>query len=318
LITVSNLTKYYGRKPALEDLNFSIENNGAIGLLGLNGAGKTTFMSILAGIICPSDGSVTIGGYDVVQRPREAKRLIGYMPERPAFYDDMRVNEYINFICDVKSIKDNRKAHLDDICDRTGIAHVFKRIIRNLSKGYLQRVGFAAALIGNPRVLLLDEPTAGLDPAQAEQMRAQVKSLSRQCVVIISSHLLSEIQQMCDRVIILSNGKIAADLSRDDMGRIGGSAVEFTIRVKGEIMDIHNALTDAGITAKPLRQAEPGTWDFTIGRGVEKYGDMREDVFRALAAANMPLLQTLNSDNSLEQIFFNVIRQNSDEHPHWR
>jgi ABC-2 type transport system ATP-binding protein len=215
MVVAQNLTKRYGAKTALDNVSFSIEKGELVGLLGLNGAGKTTIMNIIAGYLNPTSGSVEIGGFDIVRNPKEAKRLIGYLPELPAFYGDMRVNEYLNFICGLRNIRDNRKAHIGEICERVGIGHVSGRMIRNLSKGYAQRLGFAQALIGAPGVLILDEPTVGLDPSQVSEIRSLIKSYAKSCTVIISSHILYEIQEMCDRIIVLFDGRIAEDRSFD-------------------------------------------------------------------------------------------------------
>jgi ABC-2 type transport system ATP-binding protein len=273
LISVSNLTKRYGRKLALDDVSFSIGKGGPVGLLGLNGAGKTTVMSILAGYLCPTGGGASIGGYDLARYPREAKRLIGYMPELPALYGDMRVDEYMNFICDLRKIGGKgRRAHIDEIYERTGTERISRRVIRNLSKGYTQRVAFAAALMGYPPALILDEPTSGLDPSQAAEMRSLVKTLSGECIIVISSHILPEIQEICDRAIILLNGRVAADLALDGPGLDDGRTRGYAFWAKGDPADIRDALSAAGIAAEPL-------------------------------------LQPFGGQSALEEIFFDVIRR---------
>ncbi|MCL2060811.1 MAG: ABC transporter ATP-binding protein [Oscillospiraceae bacterium] len=356
MIVAKQLTKQYGSKTALDGVSFSIEKGELVGLLGLNGAGKTTLMNILAGCLSPTHGAVEIGGYDIARRPKEAKSMIGYLQEQPAFYGDMRVDEYLGFICDIKKThmdRAERAAHISDICRRVGVGDVARRVIRNLSKGYRQRVGFAQALIGGPSALFLDEPTAGLDPSQIVGIRSLVSELSKTCTVFISSHILSEIQNMCNRVIVLSDGHVVADAALGSLGMgIGrgsdlcqgagaGLAVEqgmgqdaeqstgqggslgsmtgtgcprrLVLRIKGDAGDIERALRGSAdnrsFDAKRLSQPTPGMWDF---EAISIDGsDFREHVFRALAAAGLPLLQTFGGQNELEDIFLELVQKHS-------
>jgi len=235
MIKVENLTKRYGDKTALDDVSFSVGAGEVVGLLGLNGAGKTTTMNILTGYISATGGSVSIGGYDITSESSRAKRLIGYLPELPAFYPEIRVNEHLDFVCGIKGVyKDKKKRleHIDDICARVGISDVKKRMIRNLSKGYRQRVGFAQALIGNPKVIILDEPTAGLDPSQIIDIRSLIKECGKDSTVIVSSHILSEIQTVCNRIIVINEGKLVADDSSENLTD-GGSLEDVFLRLIG-------------------------------------------------------------------------------------
>ena len=246
LIVAEHLSRRYGAKLALDDVSFNIAAGEIVGLLGLNGAGKTTTMNIITGYISSTTGRVAIGGHDIVDEPREAKRLIGYLPESLAFYTDMRVREYLDFIYKLKSAglekardwkrragpsheggseppgEDNqyqcedRAGHISGICKKVGIEDVTGRMIRNLSKGYRQRVGLAQSLIGDPRVLVLDEPTVGLDPSQVIEVRALIKAIGKNSTVIISSHILTEIQAICSRALVLNKGKLIADLPLSD------------------------------------------------------------------------------------------------------
>ena len=214
MVEVKNLTKRYGDKTALDDVSFSTGMGEVVGLLGLNGAGKTTTMNILTGYISATSGEVSIGGFDITSESSKAKKLIGYLPELPAFYPEIRVCEHLDFICGIKGVfrdKAERAEHIDDICGRVGISDVQKRMIRNLSKGYRQRVGFAQALVGNPKVIILDEPTAGLDPSQIIEIRSLIKECGKKSTVIVSSHILSEIQTVCNRIIIINEGRLVAD-----------------------------------------------------------------------------------------------------------
>ena len=211
MIEVKNLTKHYGDKKAVDDISFKVKDGEILGFLGPNGAGKSTTMNMLTGYISSTSGTVNINGVDILDDPIKAKANIGYLPEIPPLYIDMTVKAYLNFVFDLKKCKLPRKTHLRDICDLCKITDVKDRIIKHLSKGYKQRVGLAQALIGNPPVLILDEPTVGLDPKQMVEIRNLIKKLGRNHTVILSSHILSEIQMVCDRVIIINKGKIAAD-----------------------------------------------------------------------------------------------------------
>ena len=217
LLEVRNLSKRYGEKQAIDSISFSIEGKQAVGFLGINGAGKTTTMNILTGYLSASDGDVIIDGVDVLTDPLKAKTKIGYLPEQPPVYPDMTVKEYLHFIYDLKKVKKNRnisqkkEEYLQQIMDLVKISDVKERMIRNLSKGYRQRVGLAQALVGDPQILILDEPTVGLDPAQIIEIRELIRQLAKTRTVILSSHILSEVQAVCDRIIILHQGRIVAD-----------------------------------------------------------------------------------------------------------
>lgn len=242
MIEVLGLTKRYGEKVALDNVSFSIGAGEVVGLLGLNGAGKTTTMNILTGYISATEGTVKVGGFDIVSESSKAKRLIGYMPELPAFYPELRVSEHLDYICGLKAVYKDKKArakHIDDICDRVGIADVRKRMIRNLSKGYKQRVGFAQALIGDPKVIVLDEPTAGLDPSQIVEMRKLVKESGTLSTVVFSSHILSEVQTVCSRVIVLNEGKLIADDAPNSLVSDGSSLEDVFLRLIHESMGVN-------------------------------------------------------------------------------
>ena len=219
MIEVRNLTKHYGDKIAVNDISFTVEDGEILGFLGPNGAGKSTTMNMLTGYISSTSGTALINGIDILDDPIKAKANIGYLPEIPPLYIDMTVKSYLNFIFDLKKCKLPRKAHLSDICELCKVTDVKDRIIKHLSKGYKQRVGLAQALIGNPPVLVLDEPTVGLDPKQIIEIRNLIKKLGRTHTVILSSHILSEIQAVCDRVIIINKGEIAADDTADNLSK---------------------------------------------------------------------------------------------------
>jgi len=306
VIHVQELTKRYGDKLALDHVSFDVQQGEVLGLLGLNGAGKTTTMNILTGYISATSGRAIVDGHDVAREPIEAKRVIDYLPEQLAFYTDMRVREYLDFVCDLKKVKKGRKEHVAEICEQVGIAHMTSRLIRNLSRGYRQRLGFAQALIGNPKVLILDEPTAGLDPSQVIEIRSLVQELGKTRTVIFSSHVLSEVQAVCTRVVVLHNGRLLADDTPENLGRALRATHRMVARIQGEPVQVQAALAPwSGLTIKVLGQKEPMAYDYVI-EGAEGQ-DIRADVFRALAKADLPLLSTYGNETSLEDIFLHLV-----------
>lgn len=317
MIEVQNLTKRYGEKPALEGVSFTVKSGEIVGLLGLNGAGKSTTMNILTGYISPSGGQVKIDGHDIVKEPKAAKRVIGYLPEQFSFYPDMRVIEYLHFVCDLKGYtadKKKRGAHLDEIMRQVGVKHMAERMIRNLSKGYKQRVGFAQALIGNPKVLILDEPTVGLDPSQIIEIRQLIKDAGHESTVIVSSHILSEIQAICSRVIVIHEGRIVADGAPDELTRTAQSFGRLALRIAGSRERIEKTLSAVPDIKKLtlLPQREAGAEDYlVVGRRCK---DIRQEVFFALAKANLPLLHTYGNELSLEDVFLHLtVKEGGEE-----
>ena len=223
MIEVTNLSKHYGGKKAVDDISFTVGKGEILGFLGPNGAGKTTVMNMITGYISATHGTVTVNGYDILLNPREAKGCIGYLPEHPPLYLDMTVNEYLNFVCRLKKAKMPYKQHLNEIKEMVKLGDMGGRLIKNLSKGCRQRVGLAQALVGSPEVLVLDEPTVGLDPAQIIEIRTLIKRLGRSRTIILSSHILPEISAVCERMIIINNGYIAASGTLEELiGTSGG------------------------------------------------------------------------------------------------
>lgn len=310
MIQAENLFKRYGEKLVLDDVSFCIGPGEIVGLLGLNGAGKTTTMNILTGCIGPSAGRALINGFDMVREPRKAKQSLGFLPEQPAFYAGMRVREYLNFICDLKRLdrgKAYRKQHIGELCEKVGLLGKENRLIRNLSKGYRQRVSFAQALAGNPAVLIMDEPTVGLDPSQVHEIRALIREQARQATVLISSHILPEIREMCQRVMVLRDGLIIADDSPQNLAEKTRKTYLADLRVKASKEEAAEILGRIpGIMQLMCKGSfEEGTFDFHLALSPER--DARLEVFEALAQAGLPLLQTYGGEASLEDIFLHLV-----------
>ncbi|NLX82742.1 MAG: ABC transporter ATP-binding protein [Clostridiales bacterium] len=312
MIKVQGLTKRYGDKTALLDVSFQIGPGEIVGLLGLNGAGKSTTMNILTGYLGFDKGSVVINGQDIQKKPLKAKAQIGYLPEQPAFYAGMQVREYLDFICDLKRIKPDKKArkdHLLRICKEVGLLEMQHRLIRNLSKGYRQRVSFAQALIGDPKVIILDEPTVGLDPSQVQEIRALIKRFGRDRTVLISSHILSEIKEMCSRVLVLRNGRLICDDTPENLAARTRQTQAVRLRVKGEEEAVLTALRNArgAQSARYLGVSEEGTVDVLFT--VLQEQDARLIAFLALSKPGLPILHIDGAEATLEDIFLRLVGQ---------
>ena len=306
MIEVTGLSKRYGTYLAVENVSFSIKKGEIVGFLGPNGAGKSTIMNILTGYLSLTQGKVTIDGFDVAENPEEAKRRIGYLPELPPLYTDMKVREYLNFVYDLKKVKFPKKPHIDEIMRLVRIDHVQNRLIKNLSKGYRQRVGFAQALIGNPDVLILDEPTVGLDPQQIIEIRNLITRLGKNHTIILSSHILSEIQAVCDRIIIINYGEIIADDLQDNLSEKLSTEHSLVARVICDERDMLAALqTVKGVkTVTALGKKEAGAYDFEIIP--EEGADVRAGVSSRIAERKKQLLSLTSSRLTLEQIFLKL------------
>ena len=306
MIEVTELSKRYGTHLAVENVSFSIDKGEVVGFLGPNGAGKSTIMNILTGYLSLTQGKVEIDGFDIVENPEEAKRRIGYLPEIPPLYIDMKVKEYLGFIYDLKKVKFPKGPHIDEIMRLVKIDGVKNRLIKNLSKGYRQRVGFAQALIGNPDVLILDEPTVGLDPKQIIEIRNLISKLGKNHTIILSSHILSEIQAVCKRVIIINKGQIIADDTPDSLSYKLSSDHSLVARIACNEDDMLAALSSVkGVKrVTSLGKKESGAYDFNI---VPEDGeDIRAAVFKRVAERGKTLLSLSSNDISLEQIFLRL------------
>jgi len=306
MIEVTGLSKRYGTHLAVDHVDFSIDKGEIVGFLGPNGAGKSTIMNILTGYLSLTQGSVEIDGFDITENPEEAKKRIGYLPEIPPLYIDMKVREYLNFIYDLKKVKFPKRPHIDEVMKLVKIDHVQNRLIKNLSKGYRQRVGFAQALIGNPDVLILDEPTVGLDPKQIIEIRNLIARLGRNHTIILSSHILSEIQAVCRRVIIINKGQIIADDTPDTLSDKLTRDQSLVARVVGDEADVLNMLRSVrGVKeVTSLGRKEDGAYDFRI---VPNDGaDVRADVFKRISERGKTMLSLTSSNLSLEQVFLRL------------
>ncbi|MDY2510073.1 MAG: ATP-binding cassette domain-containing protein [Ruminococcus callidus] len=306
MITVKHLTKRYGSHLAVDDISFTVQDGEIVGFLGPNGAGKSTTMNMLTGYISSSSGEALINDTDILDNPIKAKRDIGYLPELPPLYQEMTVMHYLSFVYDLKKCKLPRKAHLTEICNLCQITDVKDRIIKNLSKGYRQRVGLAQALVGNPPILILDEPTVGLDPKQMLEMRNLIKRLGKRHTVILSSHILSEIQAVCDRVIIINKGKIVADGAIDTLAQSMSQNRRLKVRLDGDAAEVLQALRAIKGVSKVQQstQHEAGLYDYELTPVGNE--DLRKAV-NAVAQANGWNIYRMESGVlTLEDVFLKV------------
>jgi ABC-2 type transport system ATP-binding protein len=313
LIEVQNLTKRYGRFTAVDDVSFRVERGEIFGFLGPNGAGKTTTMRILTGYMPATDGKAFVAGFDIFDQPVEAKRRIGYLPETPPLYPDMTVGEYLTFVAKIKGVPSgDRKARIKQVMERTWIGEMSSRHCSKLSKGYRQRVGLAQALIHNPDVLILDEPTAGLDPKQIIETRQLIKELAGDHTVVLSTHILPEVSQTCERVVIINRGKVVAVDTPDNLtARLRGSETMY-VQIDSGGGDAGRALASiAGVT----RVVESDRRDGVVGYEVdsERGQDVRRDLARAVVNNGFGLLELRPMRMSLEQVFLSLTTEESEE-----
>ncbi len=314
MIKVKGLSKRYGTHLAVKDVSFEIKKGEIIGFLGPNGAGKSTIMNIITGYLSATQGSVEIDGFNVAEFPEDAKRRIGYLPEIPPLYMDMKVREYLNFIYDLKKVKFPKGPHINEILKLVQIDKVANRLIKNLSKGYRQRVGFAGALVGNPDVLILDEPTVGLDPKQIIEIRNLISRLGKNHTIILSSHILSEIQAVCKRIIIINQGQIVADDTAENLSNklsTDHSVVARVMASEKEMLDILSSVKGVK-SVTSLGKFEENTFDFLIEP--QKGEDVRAAIFERIVSRGKKLLSLSSNKLSLEQIFLKITEStNPDE-----
>lgn len=312
MIKIEHLTKNYGSMCAVDDISFAIESGETVGFLGPNGAGKSTTMNILTGYLSGTSGRVTIDEIDILTDPLGAKKLIGYLPEQPPLYLDMTVDEYLNFNYDLKGCTLPRRPHLSEICEVVKISDVRHRLIKNLSKGYRQRIGIAQALIGNPKVIIFDEPTVGLDPKQIIEIRSLIRTLGKDHTVILSTHILQEVQAVCDRIIIINKGKIVADEKTENITKVTENNRRFNAKICGPQKEILAMLrATSGITyAEVLAEKDGDAHTYLIE---SEYGvDIRKKLFFSLSERGWALIGLEALGMSLEDIFISVVDRSGD------
>ena len=315
MIEVTNLTKVYGDKRGVNNISFHIGSGEIVGFLGPNGAGKSTTMNIITGYLSATSGTAKIAGIDILEDPISAKRHIGYLPELPPLYLDMTVKEYLGFVYELKRAKErvtDRQGHISEICELTGITQVYERVIRNLSKGYRQRVGLAQALIGDPDVLILDEPTVGLDPRQIVEIRSLIKDLGKKRTIILSTHILPEVEAVCERVLVIKEGVIIADDQPQNLSARVSGEHKLAMRIAGPRSSVMSTLrsVDGVRIVTALADREKGACDLLVESDADI--DIRKPMFRALSAAGFPILMMRPQDMSLEDIFMSLTDDAAD------
>lgn len=312
MIKIDHLVKNYGTNCAVDDISFEIARGEIVGFLGPNGAGKSTTMNMLTGYLSSTSGSITIDGIDVLENPLAAKKMVGYLPEQPPLYLDMTVGEYLNFAYELKGCTFNREKHLREICDIVKISDVYRRVIRNLSKGYRQRVGIAQALVGNPDIIIFDEPTVGLDPKQIIEIRNLIRTLGRDHTVILSTHILQEVQACCDRILIINKGRIVADEETENISRAVENNRRFNVKICGPQREVLAMLkAKPGIVyaeALPNRDGEAYVYMIESEVGV----DIRKSLFYTLAEKNWPMIGLEALGMSLEDIFITIVDKSNE------
>jgi len=314
MIEIKNLTKDYGKVKAIEDVSFTVEKGEIVGFLGPNGAGKSTTMNIITGFISSTSGTVRVAGHDILENPVEIKKHIGYLPEQPPLYQDMTVSEFLDFCASLKKVAPREwKSQKKDIMELVKVTHVSHRLIKNLSKGYKQRVGLAQALVGSPEVLILDEPTVGLDPKQIIEIRRLIKALGKNHTIILSTHILPEVSAICDRVIIINKGRIVAIDTPENLSRKLSDFSRFTITVAGpqkkvrEILQGVEGVKDVEVSS--TFNEDEASYIVEADKDI----DVRKPIFNKLAAAGYPILELRSMNLSLEEVFLQLTTTEAKE-----
>ncbi len=307
MIKIEHLVKNYGNLSAVDDVSFSIESGEIVGLLGPNGAGKSTMMNILTGYLSSTSGVVEIGGHNVLDEPLKTKKLVGYLPEQPPLYPDMTVEEYLNFTYELRGCTLNREKHLKEVCEVVKISDVYKRLIGHLSKGYRQRVGIAQALVGNPKIIIFDEPTVGLDPKQIIEIRNLIRTLGKDHTVILSTHILQEVQAVCDRILIINKGRLVADELTENITRAVQTGRRLSVKIcgpKGEVLSALRELPGV-VYAEQLADRDGDAYTYTVE---SKAGtDIRKSLFFAMAAKGWAIVGLEALGMNLEDIFITIV-----------
>lgn len=311
MIEINNLVKKYGDHVAVDDLSLTVEPGKIYGFLGPNGAGKSTTMNIITGYLGATSGKVKINGHDIFKEPEEAKKCIGYLPEIPPLYVDMTVREYLDFVAELKKLeKSLRKRYVEEAMETTGITDVSNRMIRNLSKGYRQRVGFAQAILGYPEIIILDEPTVGLDPKQIIEIRELIRKLGEKHTVILSSHILTEISAVCDHVFIISKGKLVASDATENLVSLMSGAQEIEVTVRTDASEAQKELASITEVSKvEVKNENAGELIVYANKGA----DVREDVFRTLAEKHFAVLEMHTIEKSLEDVFLEITQEGEEK-----
>lgn len=316
MIEVKNLSKFYGKHQAVCDVSFSAGEGKIIGLLGPNGAGKSSIMNMITGYISTSSGEIKIGEYDVFKEPMKAKKLIGYLPEIPPLYEDMTVKEYLLYAAELKKVKPKSKRldSVEEVCEKVRIQDVKNRLIKNLSKGYKQRVGFAQALLGNPSVLILDEPTVGLDPKQIIEIRNLIRELSEEHTIIFSSHILSEVNELCDDILIINQGKLVAQGDTRTLSKQNEAQRQISLVVRGGTDQVKELLGKAEeIEEYSIEEIDAKRQENQIVILPKEKKDIREKLFFTFADARMPIIQMNMEESSLEEVFIELTENEDDQ-----
>ena len=303
MIEIKNLTKFYGNNAAVKNISFTVKDHEILGFLGPNGAGKSTTMNIITGYLPSTSGTVLISGMDIPENPSAVKKKIGYLPEIPPVYLDMKVKEYLKFAAGIKGVKGSeRKAQIEDVMEKLKIKDMENRLIRNLSKGYKQRVGFAQALLGNPEYLVLDEPTVGLDPSQVIEVRNLIKSLSKNHTIILSSHILQEIQAVCERVVIISHGEIRAIDSIKNLEESMDASITVNIKAEGDKDEICKCINSVGGVGEITDITYEATNIYVYKVSIES-DDVRKNILTELIKNDFAILEVTSDKPSLEEVF---------------
>ena len=307
MVEIKNLVKNYGNKNAVDDISFTIKEREIVGFLGPNGAGKSTTMNIITGYLSATSGTVTVGGKDIFKEPLEVKRQIGFLPEQPPLYIDMTVNEYLSFVFDLKGCEFNKVQHLREVMEKVKVYDVRNRLIKNLSKGYRQRVGIAQAIMGNPKFIIFDEPTVGLDPVQIIEIRNLIRGLGKKHTVILSTHILPEVQAICDRVVVINEGKIVADEKTTELNRVVGQSAKLKVKVAGPNKEVFNLLKSLQgilhVSTDGIREGD--TYSYIIESSPSI--DVRKIIFNALASRSWPMMGMEPLEAELEDVFIKLI-----------
>ncbi len=315
MIEIQNLTKVYGQIKAVNNISFTVEKGEILGFLGPNGAGKTTTMNIITGYIPSTEGTVKVNGYDIMEDPKEVKKRIGYMPEQPPLYMDMTVKDFLDFVSDLKMVdRKKKRSQISDIMELVKITHVKDRLIKNLSKGYKQRVGLAQALIGSPDVLILDEPTVGLDPVQIIEIRKLIKALGKEHTIILSSHILPEVSAVCERVVIINRGEIAAIDTPENLSKGLGTVSKLSVTIAGPRSSVIGHIKEIYGVKYVEASSQKDKDVFTYVVESDKDLDIRRPLFFAMAKAGYPILELKSIGMSLEDIFLQLTTEEKEVH----